>query len=682
MAKKKDAEPKKPAKSNREINKEDAVSYARDFYGVSWQWRSQAFHTLWDKLQNNYLSKYPLDIKAKKKPWSSCLFIPETFKTVEIICAAITKILFGRKRPISIAPRERGDELQAELNTDLLDYEVDKSGFAVAFYDTLKEALIYGSGFMKFYWMEKKDKRRLKTVDERFGFMDEARGACGMGPRVKAGDVKSLKEEVQEVYVKQNVVCERVHIRDIFLEPNSTDLQRVLHRTKITWGELLDMAKAGFFDKDTVDTLKDVIESNQFEQSLSITHVDGRDWSAKAVSPDSASATAQQGITFPTPVRPKFDRQHSVWELWAPLPRRFIELDLDPEADTSNEIVPGKLMIASGSFYLGAEENPNQSMSPPFLQLNYIRVGQTYGLGAAQIMMDLQEDLNETSNQRIDNVALIMNKMLAVIERGIVNPDDLVSQPGGTVRLKMPNSGADPDVSKIIMPLEFPDITRSAYLETQERERQIQEATAATRLTAGTTGPDQGQTLGGMELQRQGSSDRFANYAYVMGKTFIVPAGQKFHELIYQHYTPERVQRVLGEQPVEFMPGDIRARWELLKIVEPHELCQDYDFEFTDVFSEENKMARKNALAADMQLTAGLLPQFNPYPGLKKIYAFDGFESDEITDILGPEQPMIDTPLAQGLGQPSQPKLTKAATEDAPSPSSPPPGSPMANPGF
>jgi hypothetical protein len=430
MAKKKDDAPKVVKKSNREINKEDAVAYARDFYQTSWTWRSQAFHGKWDKYQNSYLSQYPLDIKARKKPWQSCLFVPETFKVIEIICASITKILFGRKTPITVEPRERGDELQAELNTDLLDYEIDKSDFAVAFYDTLKEALIYGSGFMKFYWLEQKDKRRVKVVGERHGYLDQMKGMMGMGPRVQAGDVKSLKEEIQDVYVKQNVVAEKVHIRDVFLEPNSTDLQRVLHRTKITYGEMFDMAKQGLFDKDTIETLKDVVESSSFEQSLSVTHVDGRDWSAKAVSPDSISATAQQGITFPTPIRPKFDRQHSVWELWAPLPRRFIELDLDPEADESNVIVPGKLMLASGSFYLGSEENPNQSMTPPFLQLDYIRIGQTYGLGAAQIIDGLQEDLNETTNQRIDNVALIMNKMLVVMEKGVVNPDEFISQPG------------------------------------------------------------------------------------------------------------------------------------------------------------------------------------------------------------------------------------------------------------
>ena len=635
---------------NKEINKQDLIKYIREFYTTSWAWRSQAYHNRWNEWQNNYHSIYPERIKQRKEAWQSILFVPETFKVIEVICAALTKTILGKAHPIAFDPRERGDELQAELNTDLLSYELDRSNFVTAFYDVMKEALIYGSGFMKLYWLKKKDKRRIQVPNERYGLMESIQS----GFKYKAGSAKNYKEEIQDIYVKENVVAERVHIRDIFLEPNSTDLQRVLHRTKITFGELLDLAKQGFIEKEGVEELRDVIEAADFEANLGATHQDGRDLQERRYADDAVNAPGDvTGLTAPTPVRTKFDQAHSIWEFWGPVPRRFVELELDPESDAGNEMVPGKLLVASGGIFLGSEENPNQSMQPPFLQCDYIRTGATYGKGCAQIMEGLQEDLNETTNQRIDNVSLIMNKMFAILERGVVNPDELISAPGGVIRLN--GNLGETDINKVIMPLQFPDITMSAYRETQERERQIQEATAANRVTVGTAGQvnDQNQTLGGMELLKQAAADRFTTYAYIMGRQFLIPAAQKYIELIYQNAPDERIARILGDQPVEILPGEVIKRHMAFKKQPPHELCQDYDLVPVDVFNEENKQIKKMQLANDLQLTAGILPEFNPYPGLKRLYHYDGFENDEILEILGENQGMIKTPLAQGIGQPS-----------------------------
>lgn len=652
---------------NEAVNKQDAINFVRQFYTNSYNWVNQGFAARWDKLQNAYHSIYPQEIKNRKEGWQSCLYVPETFKVVEVIAAALTKTIFSRRHPVSLDPRERGDELQAELNTDLLSYELERSNFATVFYDVLKEALIYGSGFMKLYWLQKKDKRRIKVVDQRYGMMDELKS----GFQIKAGTPKSYKEEIQDIYVKENVQAERVHIRDIFLEPNSTDMQRVLHRTKITFGELLDLAKQGFIDKEAVEELRDLEETSGFESSLKVNQTDGRDLSQKRYDADAVNAPGDPpSNTYPRPVRAQFDRAHSVWEMWAPVPRRFIDLSLDPESDKANEIVPGKILLASGCKFLGAEENPNQSMQPPFLQLSYCRTGGTYGKGVAQMIEGLQEDLNEITNQRIDNVSLIMNKMFVVIEKALVDSGELVSSPGGGIRLKgNPN---EMDIQKVFKTIDWPDITRSAYIETQERERQIQEVSAANRVTIGTAdrSNDTNQTLGGMELLKQSAEARFMVYAYIIGQTFLIPAATKYIELIYQHYGPERIQKVLGDMPVELLPGEIVARWQAFKPQAPHELCEDYNLVPVDVFSEEDKMRKKMSLANNMQLTAGLLPASNPYPGLKKLYRYDGFENDEILEILGEEQGMLPTPMQNGQGQPSMPQLQEGGPGAPPPPAS------------
>ena len=53
------------------------------------------------------------------------MFVPETFKNIEIAVASVTKVLFGTPYPIKLEPREFGDLLQAELRTKLLDYDLE-----------------------------------------------------------------------------------------------------------------------------------------------------------------------------------------------------------------------------------------------------------------------------------------------------------------------------------------------------------------------------------------------------------------------------------------------------------------------------------------------------------------------------------------------------------------------------
>jgi hypothetical protein len=313
-------------------------------------------------------------------------------------------------------------------------------------------------------------------------------------------------------------------------------------------------------------------------------------------------------------------------------------------------------------------------MEPPFLKIDYVRTGQTYGKGVAQAIDGLQEELNEITNQRMDNVSLILNKMIAVIEKYLVDAD-VVSQPGGMIRFR---GNSDTDINKIFKTIEFGDVTNSSYKETFEKEREIQEVSAANRVTTGGAGlvNDQNSTLGGMELLRQAAYDRFTIYAYLIGKTVIQKAAKMLMSLSYQNRTPESRRRILGAQPIEILPGQIVPKHAAFKLLPPHEIELDYDFVFTDIFSEENKMAESTQLANFAQLAAGLKPALNPDPILKMIGSKQGMSPDQLTEVLGPGGVQMPTPLAQGMGQPSMPKLNKFNTQNSPSPTGPNLGSP------
>jgi hypothetical protein len=362
-----------------------------------------------------------------------------------------------------------------------------------------------------------------------------------------------------------------------------------------------------------------------------------------------------------------------VWEYWGLVPRKWVDLGMK-ESDEAEELVPGKLLIASGKFFLATEENPTQSMTPPFEKMDYIRTGQTYGMGVCQLLEGLQEEINEIRNSRVDNVNMIIHKIFVVLEKYLVDPKDLRAEPMAVIRVK--GSEVD-DWRKVIGELPISDVTKNAYQETFELERKAQEVTAANRVTTGSAGlvRDSNQTLGGMELLKQAAADRFTVYAYTIGRMYMVSMARRYMELIYLNMPDETIQRILGDRPVTIMDDMgqdmMLKRWMLFKRLPPHEVDRDYDLIPFDVFSEENKFAKSQAMKSYGQFLASVLPQWNPRVLAQKIGRLDGLDKNEVDEIIGEMPAQIPTPLTLGQGVPSVSKASKPTMNESPTTPSP-----------
>ncbi|HMX42714.1 MAG TPA: hypothetical protein PKB12_03260, partial [Elusimicrobiota bacterium] len=324
----------------KETHKKEAVAYVKSFYKTSYDWRangSTGYHNKWDRWERNYNNIYDPAIVAKKEPWQSTMFIPYSVTNVEVITSALFKILMGKRQSLSFRPREFGDELQAELQTDVLSFELDKCDFQMEFYKTLKECGIFGSGFMKFYWEKKEENRRvMKPV--RLGFAGTARSIL-RGEMRSPSEVVGFEQKTETVLAVDRCHAENVHIRDIFLEPNSKDLSRILHRQKITYNELLALSKQKnadgkpLVDPKSVEELLMMVEPDTFELDL-------------------APSKYAVGETDPLLARPDYNKNHTVFEFWGPIPRKWIDLEMSEEGEENkkkaNEMVEGKIMVATG----------------------------------------------------------------------------------------------------------------------------------------------------------------------------------------------------------------------------------------------------------------------------------------------------------------------------------------------
>jgi len=639
--------------------KEELVNYVKSFYRASWDWRSARYHAQWDKFDRNYHSLYDPVLLGRKEPWQSHMFVGVTVQNVETITSQIYKTMMSPNPPIEVEAGPDGDPLQAELIQDALAYEMHKSKFDLAFYDALKESIRYGSGFVKLYWERVEDtrKRKVPVTQSPSEYVqslppEQLSGQMPMTPP----PVQGFAMQNQQVLLRNQLRSEYVHIRNIFPEPNTVDWSKVIHRQKLPYGWIMDNIKKGKFF-DVSEPLDGLVEGERFDDDLRTSKADrkfidlARVWS-------------------------KYEKKHTIWELWAPIPRKWIEFDI-PDGPQAEELVPGKVMVASGSWLLSSEESPIPDGNSPIVKMDYIRTCEPYGKGIPELIMDEQDEINELRNCRVDNVNLIMNKMMAVFEKAIVSRKDMISQPGGMIRLK---DNVTDDIRKVITPVEFPDVSQSAFRETMEIERQIQERTGASRVTLGSSNMvhDTNQTLGGMELLKQMFNERIAALGMIIESQFMIDSGERIYGLIYQYLQPQDMKAILGDSPVPIanhpipgMPPITIPRFLAFVFVPPEMVDQSYRFKPMGIFSMENKIV-KSAQVMDAIKVMTILP-----PGSADISGALQYVMEKLQGIPEARSWFAPMPTIPGIPQGQAPPMPGMMP---PGGQPPPPGTPPGPP--
>lgn len=571
--------------------KNELLMYCQSFYRRSWNWRSNRFHSKWDKYDRNYNSIYDPQRKAQKEPWQSTMFVDITVQNCEIIRSQIHKTMMAPKPPIQTEAGPDGDDLQALLIQDITAFQLRKAEFDVNFYDALGESVRYGTGFVKFYWIKKVDTRMRRTpvMEHPGSVIDRAspEALIGQAP-IPQPMITGFDMQPTEVLLENRLCSKYVHIRDIFPEPNTTDWQKTLHRDKLEYGTIVrHIQKGEFFD--VRGQLENIVEGDKFEEDLqTIMHELGYFEENRTLS--------------------KFEKQHTIWELMLPIPKKWIQFDVE-DGDEAETLVPARVLVASGVALLASEVNNAFDGETNILPMDYIRTGLTYGKGIPELIQDDQDELNEHANAGIDAMSLAMGKGVVVLDNALVNADqDLKVGPNMIVRLKQQVIDS---VQKGFMPIEFPDVAGSYFQHRFEIERNVQEKTGASRVTLGTSGQvrDSNQTLGGMELLRQMFNERIAAYGMIMESAFLMKAAQKVYGLIYQHLpNHEDLKPILGDTPVQvgMYPGPdgvpqplMVPRYRAFTYPPPELVNSSYRFKPMGIFSLENKVV-KDAQIKDM----------------------------------------------------------------------------------
>lgn len=513
---------------------------------------------IWNRCWDHYRGIYDA---SNKEPWQSKTFMPATFKVVETIVSNLHSMLMAPEMPAEWESIQPENSQQVDNVNELVSHDMKKSNFRTHFgSDFLRELCTLGTAIGKVGYVKEFQDVMLK---QRLGSsMEMMLSQMGLNPG-------SSNERMipKRMMVKDYSTFQRRDLYDIYPEPytfNISPKHWIIEKSDITNSELIN----GMQNPDPYFKLENI--TPQLLMSTPGTY---------AIHEDPEKQIIKRAFNR-IPVAMHYldpDRPHELYEYWGPVPRGWLfpELQSDPVAKYEN--VPAWLWVIDRQWVVRKRLCPYRDGENPYIRGHYIRVpGEWYGIGVAEIMMGLQIEKNELRNTRIDNVNLILNKITAVLKDRVHDWDRLVSEPGAIWVFK----GID-DIKHAIMPVEYPDITKDAYLASKEVDGEIQETTAATNTTVGVGGQQDdsgGATFRGQMLNQQNAATRPLFYARVLEAMGLAEAYRKYYQRIYQFKGYTEIAGIIGQ-----------AKFQQFQFVAPEQLEQFANLIPKGVMATENK---------------------------------------------------------------------------------------------
>jgi len=315
-----------------------------------------------------------------------------------------------------------------------------------------------------------------------------------------------------------------IDLFNVFPDPRGLSLSRMKHlivRSYVDYDELLAKAELGIYK---------ISDVKELEQKLA---------SIGDIDEDKKKRLTSIGILEEYAVDPD---------------RKIIEI---LEYYDRDEIIA----IGAKEVMLKRVDNPYGIL--PFVMCKYTNAPhELYGIGIPEMIASLQEELNTTRNQRMDNVNLVINRMWKVSTIADIDYDNLISYPGNVIKCGDPNG---------LIPLETPDVTESAYKEEQIIKGDIELATSEYAPARGESTQPR-QTATGIIRLQQAANARFD--AVIKGIEFgtVRRLAKLFVWMSYIFLPESRLVQIVG------LEDFVRLRGNRFKKMNPNDILKCYDF--------------------------------------------------------------------------------------------------------
>lgn len=521
----------------------------------------------------------------------SNLFIPYIFNIVENAYPKITKSLFSVRPYIPYLPVNRKDpdsSIKAENMTKLVEWELDnKMKGRLVYNEILRNTCMYGTGISKQTW-KLEERKVVKRQDVAELETDPETG-------LTVQTTRTLPMETTEITYDAPLM-QNIPLEDFFFDPYATDIDSasyVIHRYYLPMYKILDMCKQGQLS----------ISPNELKKKLDSSQGDNNQY-------DKSAAIGYNN-------KPNRKNEIEVLEYWTD----------DVKCLVLNQTIVGLVT-----------NNPFWHRRKPFSKWECVPVsGEFYGIGIIEMCAQLQQELNTTRNQRIDNVAYALNRMYSILRTANIDPAQLKSRPNGFIEVDDHNDIKELDVN---------DVPSSAYTEETVIKNDMDVTSGVYNYTRGEPA-DRRETATTASILAQAGNDRFESQVLQIGWGGFSDSALQLAWLNRQYIDRETEIVVVGdngkEETVDISQEDIDVDLQIIPAP-------------SSLFSAANKQIQQNAL---VQLSNILVnnPVVNQKEYLKRVFeAFDFSNPDALFTEEGTQatEPTMQEPTTTGEVTPEE----------------------------
>ena len=174
--------------------------------------------------------------------------------------------------------------------------------------------------------------------------------------------------------------------------------------------------------------------------------------------------------------------------------------------------------------------------------------------GHSGLGKNLQEELNENANQRLDNVKLVMNKRWFVRRGAQVDVKSIVRNVPASVTMVNSKGGK---ISDDVMAHEFHDVTGSSYQEQDRLGLDFDELVGMFSPSTIQSNRKMNETVGGMAMMR-GSSSALSEYSLrTLAETWVEPTLKQIIHLEQKYETDEVILALAASKAKLFQKYNI-----------------------------------------------------------------------------------------------------------------------------
>ena len=484
-------------------NRDDVINWVVGEFS-----KSELLLTRWKNKIVTYYELYQLVQRKKHYDGLAKIFVPEILRAVETIVAHLYGAIFSGEDWFEYSNRvDQFDKGAALAMTQLVKYQMTENSFQSKVMDSLRQMAITGLTVRKVLWDYESVNRKI----------------------TKRGGDKGLEVATQEDTIKDTWTLEPVdllafHISDIDVPYN--DLQKarwIGEQTSATTAFVTEKTRKGWFSSVMKEELEKEPKAKESESSHSV--------------------EARLNASGFTNIRK--EGKVELLELWGLVPVKWVmsSEEMKEQGYDEDDKIEGVVVIGNRCAILKLEVNPFFHQQKPYVACPYIpKEFELPGMGTAEIGQSLQEEINDTRNQTMDNKTLILATMWLKSRTSGIKNQDLQIRPNGVITTNDMNG---------LVPLRPPVVTGVGTNMEGVSKNDLRESVGAASNLQGIAQSGVGTATESTMINQQ-SVGRLQMVAKMYSQLVIRKALIMAEYLNYQFYNHIKVISVVGKIGVKF----------------------------------------------------------------------------------------------------------------------------------